>query len=136
MRRRVKVQPLEQLSEINLTPLMDLTFILLITFIITFPLMENGIPVKLPMGEGDSMDEEAKSVRISMNIDEELFIDDRKVSMDELDAELRLIASAKPDAAVMVRADENLAYGKVVRIMDALKRANLSKMALVTASES
>jgi len=136
MNRRVKVKPLEQLSEINLTPLMDLTFILLITFIITFPLMENGIPVKLPTGEGDPMDEETKSVRISINIDEELFIDDRKVTMEELDSELLALASAKPDAAVMVRADENLAYGKVVRIMDALKRANLSKMALVTASDT
>jgi len=135
MGRRVKVKPLEQLSEINLTPLMDLTFILLITFIITFPLMENGVPIKLPTAEGESMDKEVKSLRISLNKDEELFVDDRKISLQQLEAELKVVSATKPDTTIMVRADESLQYGKVVDVMDVIKRNKLSKLALVTHSD-
>ncbi|MBT8046715.1 MAG: biopolymer transporter ExbD, partial [Pontiella sp.] len=83
MARRTSLVSLNQISDINMTPLMDLTFILLITFIITFPLIEQGIAINLPKGKAaDMMDSQSRS--ISLNLANQLYLDDIPVSKEEL----------------------------------------------------
>lgn len=133
MGRKTSLVSLKEIGEINLTPLMDLTFILLITFIITFPLIENGIPVNLPTANAAAVEPE-ESVSISLDKEGGIFMDDQPVTLEILASELTAIGMSNPDMPIMVRADEELAYKKVVQVMHLLQEAKLSKMALVTKS--
>ncbi len=131
MARRTSLVSLDQISDINMTPLMDLTFILLITFIITFPLIEQGVAINLPKGKAaDMMEQETRS--ISLNLDKQLYLDNVPVSREELLASMTEIGVSEPDTTIYVRADRKLPYGDVVEIMRVLHEANITKMALVT----
>lgn len=134
MPRRTSLVSLQQISEINMTPLMDLTFILLITFIITFPLIEQGVAINLPKGKASDMQDQV-SRTISMNIGKQLYLDDLPVSRDELVAAMADIAVSEPNTTIYVRADRELPYGEVVEIMRVLHEADITRMALVTAAE-
>jgi len=134
MARRTKLIDLQQISEINMTPLMDLTFILLITFIITFPLIEQGVIIDLPKGKASDI-KDVKSRSISLNIKNQLFLDDIPVSFEELKQSMQEIGRNEPETTIYVRADHKLEYGKVVDIMRLLHDANITRMALVTAAE-
>jgi len=133
-RRRTSLVSLGQISDINMTPLMDLTFILLITFIITFPLIEQGIAINLPKGKAaDMMDQQSRS--ISLNYAKQLYLDNVPVSRDELVAAMMEIGLSDPNTTVYVRADRQLPYGEVVAVMKILHDANITKMALVTEAD-
>ena len=134
MARRTSLVSLNQISDINMTPLMDLTFILLITFIITFPLIEQGIAINLPKGKAADM-QNAVSRSISLNLDKQLYLDDVPVSKEELLASMAEIGMNEPDTTIYVRADRKLPYGDVVEVMRILHEANITRMALVTAAE-
>lgn len=125
---------LRQISEINLTPLMDLTFILLITFIITFPLLEQGIPMNLPTADTAELDDE-QARTISVDADGAIHLDDSPISLEALARDMDILAVADPGAVVLVRADEALAYGRVVEVLKVLTDAKIARMALVTAPE-
>lgn len=133
-RRRTSLVSLTQISDINMTPLMDLTFILLITFIITFPLIEQGIAINLPKGKAADM-QDAVSRSISLNLEKQLYLDDVPVSKDELLAAMSEIGLNEPDTTIYVRADRKLDYGQVVDIMRVLHEANITRMALVTEAD-
>lgn len=134
MARKTSLVSLNQISDINMTPLMDLTFILLITFIITFPLIEQGIAINLPQGKASDM-KETVSRAISLSLDKQLYLDDVPVSKEELIAAMADVSTAEPDTTIYVRADRKLAYGEVVEVMRILHDANITRMALVTAAE-
>ena len=134
MARRTSLTSLKQISEINMTPLMDLTFILLITFIITFPLIETGIAINLPKGKASDMKEQV-SRSISLNVRKELYLDDVPVSREELVNAMRDVGTSEPNTTIYVRADRELAYGEVVDVMRILHDADITRMALVTAAE-
>ena len=134
MARRTPLTSLHQINEINLTPLMDLTFILLITFIITFPMIEQGIIVNLPVGAASEIKE--TQVR-TITIDDKalLYLDDDPLTLEDLRAEMQILGETKPDTTVLVRADEALAYGRVMDILKILHEFKLSRMSLVTRAE-
>ena len=94
MARRTALSRNRIISEINMTPLIDLTFLLLITFIITFPLIEQGIPVRLPKGKASDLDQ-ANTFSVSLNDKSELFFDDVPTSEEALAAELKAKAEQK-----------------------------------------
>ncbi len=125
---------LRPVSEINMTPLMDLTFILLITFIITFPLIEQGIPMTLPTADAEALDDDQARI-ISIDEDGSLYLDDNLVTMDELTRDMGALGAVDPQAVVLVRADERIAYGRVVEVLKVLTDAQLTRMALVTQPE-
>jgi len=133
--RRTPLTTLRQISEINLTPLMDLTFILLITFIITFPLIEQGILVNLPKADAEHLEPD-QARTISVDGKGRVFYDNRPVSLDELKTKMKELAAAASGVTVMVRADEAIAYGRVVEILKILHQAKIVKMALVTEAEN
>ena len=131
MARRTSIKPLQDLSEINMTPLIDLTFLLLITFIITMPMLEQGIPVNLPKGKARDIDQ-TDSRTITLDGTGGLFLDSVSITLDQLGVEMKAVAASDPDTTVMVRADDKLAYGQVVEVMRILNEAEITRMALVT----
>jgi len=132
--RKTPLTSLKQISEINLTPLMDLTFILLITFIITFPLIEQGIPIDLPKGKAEELEAD-RARTISLDKEGELYLDDSPVTLELLAVRMSELKRASPDAMVLVRADERLRYGRVVDVLKLLHETQIARMALVTEAD-
>lgn len=131
MSRRSSLVSLNQISDINMTPLMDLTFILLITFIITFPLIEQGVSINLPKGNASTISE-TSSRTISINAEGSYYLDDDLLSQSELREYLLQLSSTQPDQVVFLRADQTLPYGKVMDLIRMLHDAKISRMALIT----
>lgn len=136
MSRRIPLATMKPLSEINLTPLMDLTFILLITFIITFPLIEQGVPINLPQGSATPLPPDTERVVISLDDAGNLYLDDRPVAFEALLAQFAVLAQTAPSTAIYVRADKAVPYGDVVRVLRALHERKLTRIALVTRDDS
>jgi len=134
-KRRQRESP-QRLSDVNMTPLIDLTFLLLITFIITFPLLENGIQVKLPVGKADPLPDK-KPQHVTLDASGTIFLNGgrRPVSLDELEAGLRDAALKNPELAVLIRGDEKLEYAKVIGVMKVLYKLKITRMALVTQAD-
>ena len=132
MARKIPLSPVEQISEINLTPLMDLTFILLITFIITFPLMEQGIPLELPDGKGESVEMEDDPTLISVDAEGKLYLgyDKTPTTENDLTGHLAVVSGAKPDTVVIVRGDESTKHGRVLDVMMMVREAGLTKVSM------
>jgi len=132
--RKTPLTSLKPISEINLTPLMDLTFILLITFIITFPLIEQGIPVQLPQAQAESLaSDEAQTITIRG--DGALFLDDVPVTEAEFQAQMHALGPRATETTIMVRADERVQYAAVVKVLKILHSEGVARMALVTQEE-
>ena len=119
------------MSDPNMTPLIDLTFLLLITFIITFPMLEQGISIKLPRGKTEKI-EQNKSQAITVALDGKVYLNNREISADELENELRLLAEQDPQPPVLVRCDERVEYGVLMKTLKLLHACKISRMALVT----
>ncbi|MCO5069162.1 MAG: biopolymer transporter ExbD [Kiritimatiellae bacterium] len=118
-----------------MTPLIDLTFLLLITFIITMPMLEQGIPVNLPKGKSQDMDQTRSRV-ITLDAEGRLYLNNVSIGLQQLGEEMKSLAQSEPDLTVMVRADEKLAYGKVVEVMQTLHGAQVTRLALVTTPDA
>ncbi len=135
MGRQTTLTSLKEISEINLTPMMDLTFILLISFIITYPLIEQGVAVNLPTGRGEDVSRD-ESRTISIDREGTLYLDDVRIDQDTLAIEMADLGAAMPGITVFVRADKDIIYGQVVDVMNILKSANITRMALITQAEN
>jgi biopolymer transport protein ExbD len=120
------------MAELNVTPLLDLAFVLLIIFIITTPLLESNIPMQLPTGSlHNSPAPDPKSIRtVSIDARGSIYLDDRPIGLSELERELSVFSRATPDAAVVVYADKSLHYQQVVDVFDVLQQAQISRMSL------
>ena len=120
-----------RMSDPNMTPLIDLTFLLLITFIITFPMLEQGISIKLPRGKTEKI-EQNKSQSVTVALDGKVYLNNREVTYDALEEELRKIAEQDPQPPVLVRCDERVEYGVLMKTLKILHACKVSRMALVT----
>ena len=137
MNRNARSQSIKGISEINLTPLMDLTFILLITFIITFPLIEQSIPVNLPVHDGESPPPDENMTRtISVDEENKFYVDDLQVTRTELEIEIKMLGVSDPDVTIYLRADEALRYEAVIDVMGLIRDAQIKRIALVTQAEN
>ena len=134
MARRTPLTSLRRMSEINLTPLMDLTFILLITFVITFPLIEQGIPVNLPDGKATDLSS-VEAQTITIDLEGGVYLEDVALTLDQLRERMNLLGQTAPSVTVFVRADESIRYGRLTEVLQILHGAHLSKLALVTRGE-
>jgi biopolymer transport protein TolR len=123
------------MADINVTPLVDVMLVLLIIFMVTAPLMTAGVPVNLPDARAKALEQEQKPVEISMDGTGAVFIDTDQVSEDALPVRLAAIAASRAvgnEPQVLLRADRQLDYGRVMRVMGELNRAGLNRVALVT----
>ena len=127
---------LTTLSELNVTPLLDLAFVLLIIFMITTPLMENKTDLVLPTGDATKNAVDPSSVlTISIDKNEAIQLAGAAVTIEELVAELTARKADKPDLAVVVRSHKELPVQKLIVVLDAVKRAAISKVGVVTNPE-
>jgi biopolymer transport protein ExbD len=136
MRRFSDRHTLHTLTEINVTPLLDLAFVLLIIFIITTPLMENSVNLAVPTSaEAAQKVDPAQVQTISIDRDEVLKFNNEPVDAATLEERLAALHAEKPDAAVVVRPDKDLPIQKFINIMDMLQRAKVTKVGVVTRPE-
>ena len=123
------------MSEINVTPLVDVMLVLLIIFMITAPLLVAGVPVDLPESRAAALDQQAAPVQISIDGEGQIFIDDAPVTAAALPQKLVAIA-AQPEPPegrrIYLRADRKLDYGAVMQVMGELNRAGLNRVAMVS----
>ena len=123
------------MSEINVTPMVDVMLVLLIIFMVTAPLLVAGVPVDLPESRAQALDQQAKPIQIALDGQGNIFIDDTPVAAAALSARLAEIAALPepPEGRrIYLRADKQLDYGQVMRVMGELNRAGLNRVALVS----
>jgi biopolymer transport protein ExbD len=122
-------------SEINVTPLVDVMMVLLVIFIVTAPLLDNAVKVNLPQTATTSPIEPKKSVNVSVDALGNLYIDRSQVDLHGLEAQLTELHRAEPDVAVHLNADQAVNYGLVAKAMSAVDRAGVTKLSVLTANE-
>ena len=137
MRRYSQRHNLTTLSEINITPLLDLAFVLLIIFMITTPLLENSVNLIIPSsGAANAPVNPARVQTISIDRRETIKINDKQVAASDLVARLEELKRANPDVAIVIRPDRDLPVQKLIALMDALQRAQISKVGIATKAET
>ena len=125
------------LSEINVTPLLDLAFVLLIIFMITTPLLENSMNLVIPSSSAANAPiSKAQVQTISIDRDETIRMNNETVDADSLAARLLELKRAHPDVAIVIRPDRELPVQKLVTLMDSLQRAQITKVGIATKAES
>jgi len=125
------------LSEINVTPLLDLAFVLLIIFMITTPLLENSMNLVIPSSSAANAPiSNAQVQTISIDRDETIRMNNEIVDADSLAPRLLELKRANPDVAIVIRPDRELPVQKLVTLMDSLQRAQITKVGIATKAES
>ncbi|MEY2483463.1 MAG: biopolymer transport protein ExbD [Verrucomicrobiota bacterium] len=136
-RRYSQRHSLSTLSEINITPLLDLAFVLLIIFMITTPLLENSVNLVIPSSGASNAPVNAAQVQtVSIDRQETIRFNNKPVSVDQLVAQLVQLKRANPEVAVVIRPDRELAVQKLIALMDALQRAQITKVGIATKAET
>ena len=120
------------MSQINVTPFVDVMLVLLIIFMVTAPMMMEGINVSLPEASSKPLVLEKKPLVISINSDNKVFINDFNVTVDHLGEKLIKILGGNTNREVFLKADRNISYGMVVRVMSEIKGAGIENLGMVT----
>jgi len=135
-KRRHRRNPV--MSEINVTPMVDVMLVLLIIFMVSAPLLTVGVPIDLPQTQASSLDQADKEpLAISVNTDGKVFLQNTEIKLDELVPKLQAISQARGgnDERIYVRGDKTVDYGTVLKVMGRLSAAGFRKVALVTEVE-
>ena len=119
-------------SEINVTPLVDVMLVLLVIFMVTAPMMTAGIALDLPKTAAAPLSPPAPPLELSLTKEGGLFLDKEPVAQEALEPRLAAIRAETPDRALHLRADRGLDYGEVLRVMGLVQRAGITKVALVS----
>jgi biopolymer transport protein TolR len=128
-RRRVHFQPM---SEINVTPFVDVMLVLLIVFMVTAPLLTVGVPIDLPKTKAQSISDSVEPLVVSINGKGEIYIQDTTVELKNLIARLSAITENKADTRIYVRGDRTIDYGRVMAVMGRINNAGFTRVALIT----
>ena len=120
------------LSEINVTPFVDVMLVLLVIFMVTAPMMQEGVDVNLPQAQGKSLPSKEKRMTISITSTKEIYLNDRKIELSNLENKLRTVFQNRTDRQLFLRADEIVPYGFVVKTMAAIRNAGIDQLGMVT----
>ena len=123
-------------SNINVTPMVDVMLVLLIVFMVTAPLLTVGVPVNLPKVESNSLDAQKEPLEISINENNQIYLGEDQIAFDELISKVKIIAGSNNDIRIFLRADTSINYGEVMKVLGALNRSGFLKIALVTKKPS
>jgi biopolymer transport protein TolR len=126
------------MSEINVTPMVDVMLVLLIVFMVSAPLLTVGVPIDLPRSDAKSLDQDNKEpLVIAVNAEGKVYLSNTEIPLNELVAKLKAVTDARggADERIYVRADKTIEYGTIMRVMGRLSAAGFRRVALVTEVE-
>jgi len=124
--------PTETISQINVTPLVDVMLVLLIIFMVTAPILQQGVSVDLPKVAAGPLSGQEEQLVVNIAKTGQIFLNDTAMTPEQLGTKLRAIAAARPDRQLYVRADQAVSYGQVMRVMGTVHDAGLVRVGLVT----
>jgi biopolymer transport protein TolR len=119
-------------SQINVTPLVDVMLVLLVIFMVTAPIIQQGVQVSLPKVKAEALPGKNEQFVVSITRNDEIYLNDTKLSAADLTDKLAAISRERPDREVFIRADEQVPYGEVIRTMAAIKAAGIENVGMVT----
>jgi biopolymer transport protein TolR len=120
------------MSDINVTPLVDVMLVLLIIFMVTAPMMMQGVDVNLPQTTTKHIKTKEDPLILTVNKKGEIFLEDHKIKLEDLETKMKTIFKYRRDKEVLLRADKALSYGFVVKVMAGVKRAGITRLGMVT----
>jgi len=126
---RKKFRPM---SDINVTPMVDVMLVLLVIFMVTAPLLTSGVPVDLPKTQAGQLKGDDQPLTISVDKQGKIFLQDTEVQIEELAPRLKAITASKPDTRIFVKGDSGINYGRVMEVMGQLGAAGFPHVALLT----
>ena len=124
------------MSEINVTPFVDVILVLLIIFMVSAPLLTVGVPIELPQSQGKQLESNHEPLTISVSSNGDIFIGETKVALEEIAEKLKAIAKNGVDEQIFVRGDKGITYGQVMTVMGRISAGGFKKVSLVTEVES
>jgi biopolymer transport protein ExbD/biopolymer transport protein TolR len=124
----------QPMSEINMTPLIDVMLVLLVIFMITAPLMASRLRLDLPKAEGATPVDTPHVFAVALDAEGRLFVSEERASLDELRSRASAAAKATPGIEVQLRADEKVPYGKVAELIGVMQQAGLTRIGFITAA--
>ena len=123
------------MSDINVTPLVDVMLVLLIIFMVTAPMMMQGVDVNLPQTTAKNIKTKEDPLILTVNSKREVFLENRKVSLDELEKKVESIFKYRRDKEVLLKADKDVPYGFVIKVMASVKNAGIERLGMITEPE-
>ncbi|HEX3161036.1 MAG TPA: protein TolR [Pseudolabrys sp.] len=125
------------MSEINVTPMVDVMLVLLIIFMVSAPLLTVGVPIDLPQSQAKSLEQDKEPLTISVNEKGQIFLQNSEIAVDDLVPKMQAVADARggTEARVYVRGDKKVDYGTMMKVMGRLSSAGFHRVALVTEYE-
>ena len=127
--RTARYQPM---SEINVTPFVDVMLVLLVVFMITAPLLTVGVEIDLPKAESDALSGDDEPLTVSIDAEGQLFLQESRIALDELGPKLIAITGENPEARIFIRGDRAIDYGRVMQVMSTINMAGFTRVALIT----
>jgi biopolymer transport protein TolR len=121
----------EPMSDINMTPLIDVMLVLVVIFILTAPLLASSLRLDLPQAQAAKPQEASQALQVALGRDGQLYVQDQPLTLDALRQRLAQAAQQNPQTEIQLRADESVPYGKVVAVLDAAHQAGLSRIGFV-----
>lgn len=119
------------MSEINMTPLIDVMLVLVVIFILTAPLMVSTVPLQLPVSAAAQVRDEPRRVLLALDSSGQLYLEDRPMTLQALATRLREIGQSQPQTEIQLRADDRVAYGRVVEVLGLAQQAGLTRIGFV-----
>jgi biopolymer transport protein TolR len=120
------------MSEINVTPLVDVMLVLLIIFMVAAPMMIQGVDVNLPKTEAKNIKTSDEPLMLTVNNKQEIFLENHKIPLESLEIKIRKIFENRRDKEVLLRADKDIPYGFVINVIASVKKAGIEKLGMVT----
>lgn len=120
------------MSEINVTPFVDVMLVLLVIFMVTAPLLTAGVPIDLPKSQASELNTDNKPVTISIQIDGKIFVQEEEVALEDIVAALEAASPIGTEARILVRGDTSSDYGSVMEVMGLISGAGYTKIGLLT----
>ena len=126
--RRASARPV---SDINVTPFVDVMLVLLVVFMVTAPMLTVAIPVDLPKTQAQSMSQDKEPLVISIDAGGKVYLQEKAMKLEDLVPKLKAITNANSEARIFVRGDKGVAYGRIMEVMGTVSSAGFNKVALV-----
>ena len=120
------------ISSINVTPLVDVMLVLLVIFMVTAPILQQGVSINLPKVKAAAMTGEEQQLVVAINKTGQIYLNDATINVPEIGPKLQAILKLQPDKQVFLRADQNVRYGEVMRVIAAVKGAGVERLGMVT----